>query len=99
MVSRKDVSHIARLARIELAPDEAIAFERELSAILDFVAKLGEADTEGVEPSSGGTTLESVMREDGISIPKSSETGPALIAAAPARRDGYVEVRAVFEKR
>lgn len=96
MISRKDVQHIARLARIELAPDEEEKFEKELSAILEFVAKLGEVGTATVEPLTGGTSLTNVMREDGASVPRNTETGPPLIAAAPRKRNGYVEVEAVF---
>lgn len=99
MISQKDVLHIARLARIELTLDELAAFERELSAILDFVAKLGQADTEGAGEEAGGTTLENVMREDGLSLPRNTEVGPDLVRAAPARRGDSVEVREVFEQR
>lgn len=98
MISRKDVQHIARLARIALTPAEEAQFEQELAAILDFVAKLGEADTVNVEPLTGGTELLNVMREDGASIPRNTETGPSLLDAAPGRREQYVEVKAVFER-
>jgi len=96
MISRKDVQHIARLARIELTPDEEQKFEKELSAILEFVAKLNEVDTSRVEPLTGGTELTNVMREDkpGTPYPKPD----SLIDAAPRKRDGYVEVEAVFER-
>lgn len=96
MISRKDVQHIARLARIEFTQDEEGKFGEELSAILDFVAKLNEVDTATVEPESGGTELINVMREDapGARYP---EPG-GLIEAAPRKRDRYVEVQAVFNR-
>ena len=89
---------IARLARIELSEAEKDTFEGELSAILDFVAKLSEVDTANVEPLTGGTDLVNVMREDGMSIPRNTESGPVLADAAPRKRSGYVEVEAVFER-
>jgi aspartyl-tRNA(Asn)/glutamyl-tRNA(Gln) amidotransferase subunit C len=109
MISRADVEHIARLARIELTESEQKKFQQELSSILEFVAKLGEVDTSGVEPPApletafltglaGGTDLKHVMREDAVSIPRNTETGPSLVEAAPKKRDGRVEVKAVFER-
>ena len=98
MISRKDVQHIARLARIELAPDEEEKFEQELSAILDFVAKLNEVDTSHVEPLAGGTELENVMREDVVLEAECWKPGADLVEAAPRKREGYVEVKAVFER-
>ncbi|MEK7108717.1 MAG: Asp-tRNA(Asn)/Glu-tRNA(Gln) amidotransferase subunit GatC [Patescibacteria group bacterium] len=98
MISRADVEHIARLARIELTESEQKKFQQELSSILEFVAKLGEVDTSNVEPLAGGTDLKHVMREDAVSIPRNTETGPSLVEAAPKKRDGRVEVKAVFER-
>ena len=98
MISKKDVEHIARLARIELTPDEEGKFEKELSAILDFVAKLNEVDTSHVEPLAGGTELENVMREDVVLEAGSWKPEADLVEAAPRRRNGYVEAEAVFER-
>lgn len=98
MISRKDVQHIARLARIELAPDEEGKFEQELAAILDFVAKLDEVDTAAVEPLSGGVDLANVMRQDEVRDPESEMANQGLVEAAPRKRNGYVAVKAVFER-
>ncbi len=104
-ISRKDVQHIARLARIELSAAEKAKFEKELSAILDFVAKLNEVDTSGVEPLTGGTELMNVMRDDQVIGDRGQVigdrgrvTGEELVEAAPRKRNGYVEVKAVFER-
>ncbi len=98
MISKKDVQHIARLARIELTPAEEKKFEKDLSDILDFVNKLSEVDTSGVEPLTGGTDLKNVMREDnqGDKMPHSEAGG--LVEAAPRHHDGFVEVKAVFNR-
>lgn len=98
IILRKDVEHIARLGRIELTDEEKEKFEKDLSGILEFVAKLSEADTSAVEPLTGGTALENVMRDD---IPEGTgnrEQEPELVDAAPRKRSGYVEVEAVFER-
>lgn len=101
MISKKDVEHIARLARIELSDGEMAKFGKDLSDILAFVEKLGEVDTALIEPLTGGTNLENIMREDTRSgffgEARLDEQGQSLIEAAPRRRDGSVEVPAVFQ--
>lgn len=99
MITRKDVEHVARLARVALTEAEAAAFEGELAAILDFAAKLDKAGTESVAPLTGGTSLENVMRPDEIQKPEEqNERGAHVLQAAPRKRDSYVEVPAVFER-
>lgn len=95
-ISRKDVEHIARLARIELTEEEKEKFEKDLSGILEFVAKLNEADTSAVEPLTGGTMLENVMRDDTEQGTGDKERGTELVDAAPKKRGGHIEVEAVF---
>lgn len=101
MISRKDVEHIARLARIELSEAEKAKFEKELAGILEFVEKLNAVDTSKVEPLTGGTELMNVMREDEPSADSGeriADRAEDLIDAAPKKRGGYVEVKAVFER-
>lgn len=96
MITQKDVHHIAQLARIELAEEEKIKFAGDLSQILDFVEKLNEADTANVEPMTGGTTAENVVRGD-EQIDKSLEGKSAeLVDAAPEKRERWVKVKGVF---
>ena len=98
MITPEVVKHIAKLARIELTDADAVKFQAEFSAILDFVAKLGEVATADIEPLSGGHELINVMREDGAGPARNAECGPARAAAAPGKRGGWVEVRAVFDR-
>lgn len=99
MISRKDVEHIARLARIELSAAEAAKFERELSSILDFVNKLSEVHTAAIAPMAGGSDLVNVARADEPRRPVyQDEQGATLVEAAPRTRDSYIEVPAVFER-
>ena len=98
MISKKDVQHIARLARIELTPAEEEKFEKELSSILEFVDKLNGVDTFAVRPMTGGTMLENVTREDGVRNNESRIMNQELVEAAPTKRNGYIEVKAVFER-
>ncbi|RJQ37542.1 Asp-tRNA(Asn)/Glu-tRNA(Gln) amidotransferase subunit GatC [Candidatus Parcubacteria bacterium] len=96
-ITKADVHHIARLARIALSAREETALEQELSGILDFIAELNAVDTAAAEPLTGGTDLVNSWRDD---APPAEQAGDpaALIAAAPEHRDGYIAVRAVFDR-
>lgn len=97
MIAKKDVEHIASLARIELTAGEEKKFEKELSAILEFVEKLNEVDTAGIEPMSGGTNLQNVTREDDQIDKSLEERAIELLKATPDKKNGWIKVRAIFE--
>jgi aspartyl-tRNA(Asn)/glutamyl-tRNA(Gln) amidotransferase subunit C len=63
-LSRADVAHLAGLARIELSDAELDRMVGELSVILDSVAKVQQAPTEGVAPMSHPMPLTNVTRPD-----------------------------------
>ncbi len=95
-LTTKSVLHISALARIELTPEEETKFADELSAILEFVAKLNEADTSRISPMLGGTTLENVLRPD-VQLEKVLEGGATeLLNLAPEKKEGWVKVKEVF---
>jgi len=84
MISKEEVKHIAKLARLGLTEEEIEKFQKELSAILDYIEKLKEVDIEGVEPMSHSIKLENVTRQD---------------AAHPFTKrliDGHLKVKSVF---
>lgn len=96
-ISQKDVEQIASLARIELTEVEKSKFEKDLSAILDFVEKLNEVDTRDIEPMTGGTNLENISRPD-EQIDKSLEgLSEILVETAHEKKDDWIRVRAIFE--
>ncbi len=97
-ITTEEVAHIARLSRIELNSQEHAAFEDELSAILDFVAKLNEVSTANSEPITGGAELMNITREDEVSGESPVPSDGALVAAAPGKRSGYIAVKAVFDR-
>jgi len=97
LITNQDVQHIARLARIELSPEEEKKFEQELSAILEFIKKLNEVNTEGVEPMTGGTALKNVMRPDEQIDQYLEGKSDELLKAAPEIKNGWIKVKAVFE--
>lgn len=96
MIEKKDVAHIANLARIALTDKEKEKLEEELSSILSFIEKLNEADTTQVAPAAGGTLLKNIMRRD-EQMEKSLEGKSAeLTDAASERQENWVKVKAVF---
>jgi aspartyl-tRNA(Asn)/glutamyl-tRNA(Gln) amidotransferase subunit C len=63
-ISRQEVQHIARLARLDLPASELDQMARDLDRILDYVAELEEIDTQGIEPTAHAIPLATPLRED-----------------------------------
>ena len=94
MIERKDVEHVARLARLALTDDELERMREQLNGILAYIEKLNELDTEGVEPTSHAVPMLNVMRDD--------EPGPCLprdeaLANAPDRAGELFRVPRIIE--
>ncbi|MBI2640455.1 MAG: Asp-tRNA(Asn)/Glu-tRNA(Gln) amidotransferase subunit GatC [Candidatus Sungbacteria bacterium] len=96
-ITGKEVEHISQLARIELTDAEKQKFEKELSAILEFVEKLNEVETGEVEPTTGGTVLENVMRPDEQTSQDLEGKSAELIGSFPDKKGGWTKVKAVFD--
>ena len=100
-ISKKEVEHIAGLARIRLDDREKEKMATELGAILSYIDKLKEVNTEGIEPVAHITGLENVFRNDEPSKKPSRDGGTAdaarLVDMAPDKKDNFVKVRAVFK--
>jgi len=64
ILTRKEVEHIAELARLKLSEQELNRFREQLSAILDYAARLQDLDTTGIAPTSSVLPARSVLRED-----------------------------------
>ena len=93
-LSRDEVLHVARLARLGLTDGDVERFRLQLSTILDNFATLQEMDTDNVEPTTDTLPLESVMAPD---EPSDSLDQAEVLANAPLQQDGYLRVRAVLE--
>lgn len=66
MLTLQEVEHIAALARLELSSKEKERFRRQLSAILEYAARLQELDTSGIPPTSSVLPVRSVLRPDAV---------------------------------
>jgi aspartyl-tRNA(Asn)/glutamyl-tRNA(Gln) amidotransferase subunit C len=91
-ITREDVLHVARLARLEIPEDEIESVQRELSAILDAVGKVGELELEGVEPTSHPLDVVNAWAED---EPRPSLSRQDALANAPDPAEGAFRVPAV----
>ncbi len=93
-LSRDEVLHIARLARLGLTDDEVDRLQGQLSHILENFEILRQVDTDNIPPTAQSTPLQNVLREDEIapSLPESE-----ILANAPRREEDYFRVRAVLE--
>ena len=81
MLSRDQVLHVARLARLELTEEEIERFGAELSKVLDWVDLIGElGDLEDVEPTSHVVAVENVLRAD---VPRPSLPVERALESAP----------------
>jgi aspartyl-tRNA(Asn)/glutamyl-tRNA(Gln) amidotransferase subunit C len=72
-VTRKDVEHIAELARLKFAEAEIDSYTEQLNEILNYIEKLNELDTENVEPLSHPVEGFNVFREDEVKPSVSTE--------------------------
>lgn len=95
MISKQQVQHIAKLARLGLTEKEIEKYKKELSSILDYIANLKEVNLSGVEPSSHPHLLENVFREDEPK-PENSQRVNKIIEMAPKRERGYIKVKQIL---
>jgi aspartyl-tRNA(Asn)/glutamyl-tRNA(Gln) amidotransferase subunit C len=63
-MSMEDARHVARLARLSLDEERLARFTPQLESILEYVAKIGQADVSGVPPMAHALPLANVLRED-----------------------------------
>ena len=89
MLSRDQVLHVARLARLELTDDEVERYAGELSKVLDYIEKIEELDLTDVEPTSHVVDVENALRAD---EPRPSWPRDAVLDAAPDPSDGGFRV-------
>ena len=93
-ITRKDVQHIALLARMRLSDDETKRMTEQLSGILAHIAVMQEADVSDVPPSASTLPPIEQLRTD-----KAEPSFPIemLLANTPEREESYIRVKAVLE--
>jgi aspartyl-tRNA(Asn)/glutamyl-tRNA(Gln) amidotransferase subunit C len=93
-ISLEQVRHVARLARLELAPDEERRLQIDMSEMLGYVDKLNELDTDNVEPTAQVGDSGTPVREDLVTNHAAAD---AMLANAPAREGFFFKVPKLIE--
>jgi aspartyl-tRNA(Asn)/glutamyl-tRNA(Gln) amidotransferase subunit C len=85
-ITRDEVLHVARLARLELSDDEVGRFQGQLSQILEAVSKVSELDLSDVPPTAHPLAIENAWQDD---VPRPCLSLDDAFANAPDRDDDY----------
>ncbi len=93
-ITKQEVEHVAKLARLQLAEEAKDTFAEQLSNILTYVEQLSELDTKGVEPTAHVLDIRNVMRED---VPGESLPQERALANAPDKAAGHYRVPKIIE--
>jgi aspartyl-tRNA(Asn)/glutamyl-tRNA(Gln) amidotransferase subunit C len=93
-ITKQEVEHVAKLARLELSEQEKEKLTDQLSNILTYVEKLNELDTRGVDPTSHVLDINNVMRDDVAHV---SLTQDLALANAPEKAAGHYKVPKIIE--
>jgi aspartyl-tRNA(Asn)/glutamyl-tRNA(Gln) amidotransferase subunit C len=94
-LSSKEVLKVGTLSRIRLTPEEVEKFSSQLSGILDYVDKLRELDTQGVEPLAHALPIHNVLRPD---EPRPGLTPEQALAGAPQADGDFFRVPRVLDE-
>jgi len=93
-ITRKEVEHVAKLARLALRDEEIDTLTGQLSNILTYVEKLNELDTKNIDPTSHVLPIKNVLREDEVKISLDREKA---LGNAPDRTEEFFRVPKVIE--
>lgn len=94
-ITRDDVAHLARLARIALSDDELDHFAGQLDVILAAVARVGEVVADDIPPTSHAVPLTNVFRDDEL---RPSLVPGDVLGVAPAAEDGRFRVPRILDE-
>jgi aspartyl-tRNA(Asn)/glutamyl-tRNA(Gln) amidotransferase subunit C len=93
-IDRTTVEKVAKLARLQLSPEELDRYGKQLGAILDYIAKLEKLDVKGLEPLAHAVHTSNVFRED---APRPSLPRDAALQNAPEKNDDFFIVPKIVE--
>ncbi len=89
IIDDETIEYVGILAKLELSGEERERAKKDMGRMLDYIDKLGELDTEGVEPMTHVFPVQNVFRED---IVTNSDTREQLLSNAPEQKDGMFVV-------
>jgi len=94
IISDETIEYVGILAKLELSDEEKEAAKKDMGRMLDYIDKLGELNTDGVEPMSHVFPVKNVWREDVIT---NEDDRDAILSNAPGEKDGMFEVPKTFD--
>ncbi len=94
IISDETIEYVGILARLELSGQEREQAKKDMGSMLDYIDKLGELDTEGVEPMSHVFPVNNVFREDVVT---NGDMREELLKNAPEEKDGMFVVPRTFD--
>jgi len=93
MISKEEVKHIAKLARLELTEKEIEKMQKDMSAILDYFDLLKKARPEGTRLARPKGEAAPNLRKDEV---RRGDLADEIIEAAPDKKDDYIKVKAIL---
>ena len=93
-ITNETIDHVAVLARLELTGQEREEARRDMCRMLDYIDKLNELDTDGVEPMSHVFSMDNVFREDVVT---NGDDRSAILQNAPGEKDGMFKAPRTVE--
>lgn len=94
IISDETIEYVGILAKLELLDEEKEQAKKDMGRMLDYIDKLGELDTTGVEPMSHVFPVKNVFREDVVT---NGDMREQLLGNAPEQKDGMFMVPRTFE--
>ncbi|NOR49712.1 MAG: Asp-tRNA(Asn)/Glu-tRNA(Gln) amidotransferase subunit GatC [Desulfuromonadales bacterium] len=93
-ITRAEVEHVGRLARLALSDEELDSLTGEMDAILDYVEQLKTLDTDGIVPTAHAVPMENAFRPDEV---RPRFTPEQALSNAPDTSESSFRVRRVIE--
>ena len=108
MLSKEEVKHIAKLARLGLTEKEIGKFQKELSSILDYIEKLKKVDVSNINPTSHPLLIKNIIRKDHAqssekfgraSVEKEKMINEKLLNLAPEVKGKHLKVKSILKEK
>lgn len=94
IISDETIEYVGILAKLELSEEEKEQAKKDMGSMLDYIDKLNELDTDGVEPMSHAFPVNNVFREDEVTNVDDREN---MLLNAPQKKDGTYMVPKTFD--
>ncbi len=94
IISDETIEYVGILAKLELSDEEKEQAKKDMGSMLDYIDKLGELDTTGIEPMSHVFPVQNVFREDVVT---NGDDSGNILKNAPGEKDNMFLVPRTFE--